>query len=904
MSNIVLKTHSTTKTVGQIALTQGVATKVKAQKGVNYELVDQQTGRAPDHIITKRVGKDLHISLDKDGQSDDLIIEDYYDHGDAALIGLAEDGQYYYYIPDTGEAVDYVTQLVTGDVEGQALGGGAVSTPWWIGATETKAAIWPWLTGGLLAAGAVGIVAASVDGVADSLEKDTTFTPKTGANDITITVAGDDVVNKAEADKATVPVAVKVAPKDGETVTGVKVTINNKEYPAEKAANGDYVAQVTPADIKADQDKHADAKVTLSKDGKTGTVTDKEAYTVDTDAPKVKGTPAVDGAGTTLTVTFDEPLDAANPPAKENFKVKVGDKTVTPTNVTVEGDKVKLTLPEPAKQGDTVKVSYNDPSTANDPKAVQDKAGNDAASFTDTDVTNGSKVAPADTTPPTASISVTGDKGKTTVAAPNDKTIEAAATTEDDNPNTGLTYTVTLDKPADSEKKVKVKLSGAADADDIQNITGVGGATVTHNKTDNTVTVTIPKGESSAGFLLNPKLEPLNNNQYNYGGQESVVATVQQGAGYKVDGNKGSATGIILDGHPVALRQLDGDLTLYYGLQKDLAATDKDHSHTVAVDTHDNPVQSPILMTDFADRLYVGYFSDGTPTKFNGNIANSQDYGPANATTDNKPSITTVDMGAGNDLLWVRGDQLQATRVYLGEGNDTYTLGGRIFSSLNEPQTSANIFAEAGNDTVEIGGAVSQANIYMGSGSDILTIKGNLAFTNVIDMGSGQGIDTDLYQPTYKANGKSLGNDNNTDKPSDVNHLNIEGSISGNTTILGGAGKDHVNLKTGNHSLSLSQLTDVDVINLNGTGKNTLKDVNVANVAKNQNLYIQGGSDDTVDIGHSGPIKKYGESPRDPSPWEVTSTEKVDGHTYDVWTHDNGNGGVSTVYIEQGINVI
>ncbi|WP_196758234.1 hypothetical protein, partial [Moraxella catarrhalis] len=179
MSNIVLKTHSTTKTVGQIALTQGVATKVKAQKGVNYELVDQQTGRAPDHIITKRVGKDLHISLDKDGQSDDLIIEDYYDHGDAALIGLAEDGQYYYYIPDTGETVDYVTQLVTGDVEGQALGGGAVSTPWWIGATETKAAIWPWLTGGLLAAGAVGIVAASVDGVADSLEKDTTFTPKT-----------------------------------------------------------------------------------------------------------------------------------------------------------------------------------------------------------------------------------------------------------------------------------------------------------------------------------------------------------------------------------------------------------------------------------------------------------------------------------------------------------------------------------------------------------------------------------------------------------------------------------------------------------------------------------------------------------------------------------------------------
>ncbi|OAV35392.1 hypothetical protein AO366_0818 [Moraxella catarrhalis] len=239
-------------------------------------------------------------------------------------------------------------------------------------------------------------------------------------------MAGDDVVNKAEADKATVPVAVKVAPKDGETVTGVKVTINNKEYPAEKAANGDYVAQVTPADIKADQDKHADAKVTLSKDGKTGTVTDKEAYTVDTDAPTVKGNPTVDDAGTTLTVPFNEPLDAANPPTKESFTVKVDGKTVQPTKVTVDGDKVKLTLPNAIKQGDTVKVSYKDPSAADDAKAVQDKAGNDAASFTDTDVTNGSKVAPADTTPPKVKGTPAVDGAGTTLTVTFDEPLDAA----------------------------------------------------------------------------------------------------------------------------------------------------------------------------------------------------------------------------------------------------------------------------------------------------------------------------------------------------------------------------------------------------------------------------------------------------------------------------------------------
>ncbi|WP_261863895.1 Calx-beta domain-containing protein, partial [Psychrobacter sp. JCM 18900] len=51
------------------------------------------------------------------------------------MLGIAEDGEYYYYIPDTGETYDYVTQLETGDIEGQALGGTeyiAAAIPWWI----------------------------------------------------------------------------------------------------------------------------------------------------------------------------------------------------------------------------------------------------------------------------------------------------------------------------------------------------------------------------------------------------------------------------------------------------------------------------------------------------------------------------------------------------------------------------------------------------------------------------------------------------------------------------------------------------------------------------------------------------------------------------------------------------
>ena len=59
--------------------------------------------RAPNHIVTKRVGNDLHVLMEDDGQDTDLIIEGFYNDPDSALIGLAEDGQYYYYLPDTGK---------------------------------------------------------------------------------------------------------------------------------------------------------------------------------------------------------------------------------------------------------------------------------------------------------------------------------------------------------------------------------------------------------------------------------------------------------------------------------------------------------------------------------------------------------------------------------------------------------------------------------------------------------------------------------------------------------------------------------------------------------------------------------------------------------------------------------
>ncbi|MBE8228740.1 hypothetical protein IQA72_17135, partial [Leptospira borgpetersenii serovar Ballum] len=86
----------------------------------------------PNHIITKRVDKDLHVSFEREGKETDLIIEGFYNNDKQALIGMSEDGGYYHYIPDTGEVYDYVTQLEAGAVEGQALGGDEMAAPWWI----------------------------------------------------------------------------------------------------------------------------------------------------------------------------------------------------------------------------------------------------------------------------------------------------------------------------------------------------------------------------------------------------------------------------------------------------------------------------------------------------------------------------------------------------------------------------------------------------------------------------------------------------------------------------------------------------------------------------------------------------------------------------------------------------
>ena len=99
---------------------------------------------------------------------------------------------------------------------------------------------------------------------------------------------------------------------------------------------------------------------------------------------------SVDGA--TLTVTFDEPLDAGEAPDKSAFAVTVAGCSRGVDTVSVSGSVVTLTLVTAVFAGEVVTVDYTVP--ADDSAArLQDLAGNAASSFSGQDATNATQAA-------------------------------------------------------------------------------------------------------------------------------------------------------------------------------------------------------------------------------------------------------------------------------------------------------------------------------------------------------------------------------------------------------------------------------------------------------------------------------------------------------------------------------
>ena len=150
-------------------------------------------------------------------------------------------------------------------------------------------------------------------------------------------------------------------------------------------------------------------------------------HKVDGIGPMLAATGGAVAHGTTLTLTYDEPLDARSIAEAGDFTVSGGDRARTVTGVRVDGSAVELTLDSGAGHREAgIQVSYTPGANP-----IQDAVGNDARPLTNRAVENNTRdtTAPVITTP-------------SPILVPENETAVSTLTATDDTPSDQLTWTI------------------------------------------------------------------------------------------------------------------------------------------------------------------------------------------------------------------------------------------------------------------------------------------------------------------------------------------------------------------------------------------------------------------------------------------------------------------------------
>ncbi len=290
---------------------------------------------------------------------------------------------------DTSSDLDYH------DTGALTLNGGSISDPAGNNAALT-----------LFTPGAAGSLGANKDLVIDTTAP--TVTGVTASNADGAYRAGQTIhvqVNFSE------PVDVTGSPQLGldttpgesatyQSGTGTStLTLDYTVQPGDNVTTLDYVATNsltlnggTIADAAANA-----ATLTLASPGAAGSLSNSKTIAIDTVTPTVSSR-SVDG--TTLDVIYSEPLDAGSAPAGSDFTVSVNGSGDAVDAAAFAGGNtiVRLTLHDPVHFLDTVTVAYTG-------SAIQDPAGNVAATYTAQPVTDNT----ADAAPNTVTLNSPSD---------------------------------------------------------------------------------------------------------------------------------------------------------------------------------------------------------------------------------------------------------------------------------------------------------------------------------------------------------------------------------------------------------------------------------------------------------------------------------------------------------------
>lgn len=133
-----------------------------------------------------------------------------------------------------------------------------------------------------------------------------------------------------------------------------------------------------------------DAVLTLPVPGATNSLSANKAIVIDTTAPTYSSA-EVSTDGNQVILNYNENLSSTTATTSA-FVLTVAGVSRSISSVSISGARVTLNLASAVLQSQVVTFAYNDPSASDDANAIQDTAGNDAASRTSTSVTNNSTI--------------------------------------------------------------------------------------------------------------------------------------------------------------------------------------------------------------------------------------------------------------------------------------------------------------------------------------------------------------------------------------------------------------------------------------------------------------------------------------------------------------------------------
>ncbi|QEW32561.1 hypothetical protein D0N50_13085 [Erwinia billingiae] len=323
---LVVDGKTITKTASLPQTANGQPVHIKAIDGGKYLLSSGENQAAPDHIVVKRVGKDLQVFTQEGDDTPEIIIDGFYDH-QGELSGMAADSTYHTYVnqdgsdrdaflllDDSGASTLVLGSESTGGLEGLAAAGGLSTGMIALGALAALAA----LTG-------IAIAASNRGGHHDSGNHTPSAPDAITATDNIGTVQGKIPANGSTDD--THPVFAG----SGTPNSTVNVYDHNQLIgSAQVADNGSWA--FTPTTALA-EGPHSVSFSQVNADGIEGPKTAPVEFTVDTTAP---------AAADDLSLTDGKGLDLTHGGLTNDGDVRMSGDGATPGDVVklYDGDKL------------------------------------------------------------------------------------------------------------------------------------------------------------------------------------------------------------------------------------------------------------------------------------------------------------------------------------------------------------------------------------------------------------------------------------------------------------------------------------------------------------------------------------------------------------------------------------